>query len=54
MDQDEFIQAVARAAGIDRHTADRAVRATLAVLGQRLGRDECRHLVTELPVELGG
>jgi uncharacterized protein (DUF2267 family) len=54
VDQDEFIQVVARAAGIDRQAASRAVQATLAVLGERLGRDECRHLVTELPAELGG
>jgi uncharacterized protein (DUF2267 family) len=54
MDRDEFIQVVAQAAGIDREAAGRAVQATLAVLGERLGRDECRHLVTELPAELGG
>jgi uncharacterized protein (DUF2267 family) len=37
-----------------RADAERAIQATLATLGERLGRDECRHLVAQLPPEVGG
>ena len=41
-------------AGIpDRAAAERALRATLGILGQRLTDDEARDLATELPDELG-
>ncbi|MGC9667669.1 DUF2267 domain-containing protein [Planosporangium sp. 12N6] len=54
MDYDRFISLVEQAAGGDRETAERATQATLATLGEHLGRDECRHLVPQLPLELGG
>ncbi|HEV7899210.1 MAG TPA: DUF2267 domain-containing protein [Planosporangium sp.] len=54
MDHDDFISLVEQAIGADRETAERATQATLATLGEHLGRDECRHLVPQLPPELGG
>jgi uncharacterized protein (DUF2267 family) len=54
VDYDRFISLVEQAVGTDRETAERAVQATLATLGEHLGRDECRHLVPQLPPELGG
>jgi uncharacterized protein (DUF2267 family) len=54
VDYDQFISLVEQAAGTDRETAERAAQATLATLGEHLGRDECRHLVPQLPPELGG
>jgi uncharacterized protein (DUF2267 family) len=54
VDYDEFLSLVEQAIGADRETAERATQATLATLGEHLGRAECRHLVPQLPPELGG
>jgi uncharacterized protein (DUF2267 family) len=54
VDYDQFISLVEQAIGTDRESAERAAQATLATLGEHLGRDECRHLVPQLPPELGG
>jgi uncharacterized protein (DUF2267 family) len=53
VEYDEFVTVVERSADADRGTAERAAQATLGVLGEHLGRDECRHLVPLLPPELG-
>jgi uncharacterized protein (DUF2267 family) len=53
MDYDALIGFVAQAIGADRDVAERAARAVLATLGERIGADEARHLVTHLPAELG-
>jgi uncharacterized protein (DUF2267 family) len=54
MDYDRFIATVERAGAGDRESAEWATRATLATLAERLGADEARHLVAELPAQLGG
>jgi uncharacterized protein (DUF2267 family) len=54
MNYDEIIALIEQAIGTDREIAERATQATLATLGEHLGRDECRHLVPQLPPELGG
>jgi uncharacterized protein (DUF2267 family) len=54
VDYDQFISLVEQAIGADREIAERATQVTLATLGEHLGRDECRHLVPQLPPELGG
>jgi uncharacterized protein (DUF2267 family) len=46
--------AVAQRIGADRSAAERASRATLAVLADRLGKDEAGHLLPQLSDELGG
>jgi uncharacterized protein (DUF2267 family) len=52
MNHKEFVEFVAQAAGDDTGTAERAVHAVLQTLGERLGADEGRQLVSELPPEL--
>jgi uncharacterized protein (DUF2267 family) len=52
MDHDAFVDAVARAAGIDRDDAERAVRATLITLAERISAGEARDLASQLPPEL--
>jgi uncharacterized protein (DUF2267 family) len=54
MDRDQFLSLVEQAVGTDRESAERATQATLATLGEHLGRDVCRQLVPQLPPELGG
>ncbi|GII23107.1 DUF2267 domain-containing protein [Planosporangium mesophilum] len=54
MDYDDFISLVEQTIGTDRETAERAAQATLATLGEHLGRDVCRQLVPQLPPALGG
>jgi uncharacterized protein (DUF2267 family) len=51
---DEFLQTVADAAHVDREAAERAVRATLEVLAERIAEGEARDLATELPPEAAG
>src|SRR5690242_20412319 len=53
MDYKDFVDIVAGAIGGDPGTAERAVRATLQTLGERIGADESRRLVCELSPELG-
>jgi uncharacterized protein (DUF2267 family) len=52
MDHETFIDRVAREAAIDRDAAERAVRATLQTLGERIDRNEARQLAGELPPEI--
>jgi uncharacterized protein (DUF2267 family) len=52
MDYDGFIEIVEQAAHLDRAGAERAARATLQTLGERIVAGEARHLATELPPEL--
>jgi uncharacterized protein (DUF2267 family) len=54
MDHDQVIDMVARDAALDREAAERATRATLQTLAERVGRYEARHIVPQLPPELGG
>jgi uncharacterized protein (DUF2267 family) len=54
MDYEQFVDQVAQALGAGRETAEQATQATLGVLGERVGKDECTHLVAQLPPELGG
>jgi len=49
---DQVIQGVELVAGVDRAAAERVVRATLATLAERLGREAFLQLATELPEEL--
>jgi uncharacterized protein (DUF2267 family) len=53
MDDDTFIDRVAREAAVDREAAQRAVRATLETLGERIDRNEARQLAAQLPPEIG-
>lgn len=53
MDYEEFVTIVVKALGEDRDTAERAIRATLSTVGERLGADESLQLVSQLPAELG-
>jgi uncharacterized protein (DUF2267 family) len=53
VDRDTFITTVGQMLGADADTAGRAVRATLSTLGERVGADEGRLLVAELPPEIG-
>jgi uncharacterized protein (DUF2267 family) len=53
MDYDQFISVVQNALGSDRETAERATRAVLWTLGQRIGADEGVVYVSHLPAELG-
>ena len=53
MDHDQFVAVVEQVAGVDRQAAERATRATLQTLAERLSREEARDLVEELPPELG-
>ncbi|WP_219419167.1 DUF2267 domain-containing protein [Pseudonocardia nigra] len=53
MQQHEITSAVARTAGIaDHEDAERAVRATVQVLGTRLAGGQTRNLASQLPAEL--
>lgn len=52
MDYDAFLDAVMQAAGIDRDDAERAVRATLTTLAERISAGEARDLAAQLPPEL--
>src|SRR5256714_14694275 len=54
MDDVEFIDLVAGATGLDREAAERAARATLRTLAERVGRHEARQVVLRLPPEIGG
>jgi uncharacterized protein (DUF2267 family) len=49
---DEFIKAVRERAGLDRDQAEKAVRATLNTLAQRLAGGEPKDLASQLPQEL--
>jgi uncharacterized protein (DUF2267 family) len=53
MDHDQFVAVVEQVAGVDRQAAERATRATLQTLAERLSREEARDLVEQLPPELG-
>jgi len=52
MDHDAFVDAVMQAAGIDHDEAERAVRATLTTLAERISAGEARDLAAQLPPEL--
>jgi uncharacterized protein (DUF2267 family) len=52
VDYEGFIQRVAEAAAIDREAAERAMRATLQTLGERIDRGEARQLASQLPAEV--
>ncbi|HEX7300249.1 MAG TPA: DUF2267 domain-containing protein [Solirubrobacteraceae bacterium] len=52
MRYDEFVEVVAREAGVDREQAERAVRATLQTLAERIAQGEARDLASRLPPEL--
>jgi uncharacterized protein (DUF2267 family) len=52
MDYDEFVGIVVREAGVDREQAERAARATLQTLAERIAAGEARHLAARLPPEL--
>jgi uncharacterized protein (DUF2267 family) len=54
MRYDELVKAVGETARIDREEADRAARATVAVLGERLAGGEAKDLLSQLPTELHG
>ena len=53
MDHSGFLTIVQRATGDDRDAAERAIRAVLATLADRLSKAEALDLVDELPPELG-
>jgi uncharacterized protein (DUF2267 family) len=53
MDSDSFITTVARFAGIGQEEAERAARATLQTLAERIAEGEARDLAEQLPPELG-
>jgi uncharacterized protein (DUF2267 family) len=53
MDYEEFLTIVSTAADVDSESAEKATRATLQTLAERLTRGQARDLVTELPPELG-
>ncbi|MCO5974102.1 DUF2267 domain-containing protein [Actinoallomurus soli] len=48
----EFIRTVQRGAGLDADAAERAARATLTTLAERLSPGEARDLLEELPAEM--
>jgi len=52
MDYDTFVAAVMQAARIDRDSAERAMRATLTTLAERISAGEARDLAAQLPPEL--
>ena len=52
MQYDEFIDLVAREAGVGRDAAARAARATLKTLAQRITHGEAEDIAAELPEEL--
>jgi uncharacterized protein (DUF2267 family) len=51
-DSESFISLVQRKAGLSREDAERATRATLQTLGDRLARGEAQDLADELPDDL--
>jgi uncharacterized protein (DUF2267 family) len=53
MDYEAFVTTVARMAGIDRASAERAGYATLQTLAERVTREEMRQVAALLPAELG-
>jgi uncharacterized protein (DUF2267 family) len=53
VDHDTFTAAVRHMLTTDHETADRAIRATLSTLGERVGADEGRALATRLPASIG-
>jgi uncharacterized protein (DUF2267 family) len=52
VDHEAFIDVVRAAAALDRDDAERATRATLQTLAERIDRGEARALATRLPPEL--
>jgi uncharacterized protein (DUF2267 family) len=52
MDHEDFMTIVEPEAGVDREGAERAVRATLQTLGERIDREEARQLAAQLPPEV--
>src|SRR5512132_1381770 len=52
MDHEAFIDVVRAGAALDRDGAERATRATLQTLAERIDRGEARALATRLPPEL--
>jgi uncharacterized protein (DUF2267 family) len=52
VDHEAFIDVVRAAAALDRDGAERATRATLHTLAERIDRGEARALATQLPPEL--
>jgi uncharacterized protein (DUF2267 family) len=52
MDHDRFLSIVAGALGLDRDGAERATRAVLQTLAERIDRGEASDLAAELPPEL--
>jgi hypothetical protein len=52
MDYDRFITIVERATGVSREAAERATRATLQTLADRISKEEALDLVEELSPEL--
>ena len=52
MRYDEFMKAVRERAGLDQDQAEKAVRATLNTLAQRLAGGEAKDLASQLPQEL--
>jgi uncharacterized protein (DUF2267 family) len=52
MDDDEFLTIVQQRLGIGREQAERATRATVETLAQRIAAGEARDLAAELPPEL--
>ena len=52
MDHETFIAMVAADAAIDREAAERAVRATLQTLGERVDRGQAGQLAAQLPPEV--
>ena len=54
MDYEQFLSVVGQAADVDRSVAERATRATLETLAERLSIDEARAFARHLPAELLG
>lgn len=52
MQEHEFVAAVKESLGLDNHGAERAIKATLTVLGQRLEGGEAKDLASQLPGSL--
>jgi uncharacterized protein (DUF2267 family) len=52
VDHEAFIDVVRAAAALDRDGAERATRATLQTLAERIDRGEARALAARLPAEL--
>lgn len=52
MDRDQFVAFVAEGAGVDLDTAERATRATLQTLAERIVRGQADDMAAQLPPEL--